>query len=119
MSRARAKGNALEIKVAGVLQNIDGMDPLYERLQSKTGRLGHLYDLQVDVVTRNFAVECKNRENLAASTWDWLDGLESWRKELKLPLLVTKRNARRPLVTMYLEDFEEILAAAKRSGWGQ
>jgi hypothetical protein len=74
--------------------------------------------LQVDVATRNYVVEAKCREDLSDRLWQWLGKLtyasERLRVDLadeqpKVPLLVLKRNGRRPLVVLALDDFEDLL----------
>lgn len=38
----------------------DGQDPLWKNVASSTGRVGHITQLQFDVVSRNYAGEVKN-----------------------------------------------------------
>ena len=38
----------------------DGPDPAYRLISSSTGRVGHISDLQFDVVSRSYAAENKN-----------------------------------------------------------
>jgi hypothetical protein len=38
----------------------DGPDPIWQNVSSSTGRVGHITQLQFDVVSRNYAGEVKN-----------------------------------------------------------
>jgi hypothetical protein len=125
VSAARRKGNALELEVARRLHAIDGRDPNVAALESAGGRLGGTYTLQIDVATEHLAVECKNREDNPARLWTWLDGLAAAAERLalrttgsngdtKTPVLVLRRNRRRPLAVLDLSDFELLIAAARR-----
>jgi hypothetical protein len=125
VSAARRKGNALELLVAARLQAIDGRDDRLGALESSGGRLGPAYSLQIDVATEHLAVECKNREDNPARLWDWLDGLTAAAERLalrstgssgdaKTAVLVLKRNRRRPLAVLDLDDFEQLVTAARR-----
>lgn len=118
MSAARRKGNALELALARRMRDLDGTDARLSVLETLGGRLGSTYALQIDVATRRFACEAKNREDLPRRLWDWLDGLKLATRRLqerlgdpapKVPLLVLKRNHRRPLVVLDLEDFEQLV----------
>lgn len=121
MSTARRKGNALELLVAGRLRAIDGSDPAVAGLETSGGRLGLAYSLQIDVATERLAIECKNREDHPARLWEWLDRLTDAAGRLatrtgdrrKLPVLVIKRNRRRPLVVLDLDDFEQLVSASR------
>jgi hypothetical protein len=121
VSAARRKGNALELEVARRLHAIDGRDPNVAALESAGGRLGGTYALQIDVATEHLAVECKSREDNPARLWEWLDGLSAAAARLrdrlgdrnrKLPVVVLRRNRRRPLVVLDLDDFERLVGAA-------
>jgi hypothetical protein len=125
VSAARRKGNALELLVAGRLRAIDGSDPNVAALETSGGRLGLAYSMQIDVATEHLAVECKNREDHPARLWEWLDRLTLATERLalrttgsngdaKTPVLVIKRNRRRPLVVLDLDDFEQLVTAARR-----
>lgn len=98
---SRAKGTRLERDVARLLVAHDGLDPDIALIASSTGRVGHL-DLGADILTTRFAIECKNREDITDRLWQWLVRI---RAPLRIPLLVVKRNHRRPLVVLDLDDF--------------
>ena len=104
---SRAKGNRLERNVARAFVDSDGVCPLYGHLASSTGRVGHL-DLGADIITRNFAVECKNREDITDRLWTWLDHISV---PAHTPLLVVKKNRRLPLVVARSSDFLDLVDA--------
>ncbi len=115
MSSSRRKGNALEAWFAKRLHAVDGVDEHLAGIQTPTGRLGSTYRLQVDVASQRYKAEAKNREDLPNRLWEWLDQLA--RQPLKkVPLLVLKRNGRRPLVVLDAEDFLE-LVERDRARW--
>lgn len=107
--RTRQKGNRLEQGAAGELLACDAPDPVYGRLASSTGRVGHL-DLGADIITRRFAAECKNREDITDRLWSWLDHVSV---PDKVKLLIVKRNRREPLVVLTLDDFCDLVSGAK------
>ena len=100
-----------------MLRLADGPDPAYRPLETSRGRLGPVYRLQTDLVTRRLAVECKNRETIGSYLWTWLDGIGV---RDKVPVLVVKRNRRRALVVIGLDDFCRLIgdgnAAARALG---
>lgn len=112
MSASRDKGNRLERYAAAKLRKADGADPDWARMETSAGRIGNTYHLSTDFVTRTLACEAKNRESIGDYLWKWLDGLDRW-KGRKVPALVIKRNRRRPLVVVDLEDFCELLERAR------
>lgn len=106
MSAARRKGNALETEVARLLHEVDGVSPELVQYQTPTGRLGNTYRLQIDVASKRWAVECKNREDNPGRLWTWLGQLESQAGKIgKFSALVLKRNRKPPLVVLSMEDF--------------
>ena len=98
---SRAKGTRLERDVARGLVAADGQPPHIAAIASSTGRVGHL-DIGADVISTRWSVECKNREDITDRLWSWLDGIRSHGTR---SALVVKRNRRRPLVVLDLEDF--------------
>ena len=111
VSASRAKGNRLERYVAAKLRDADGSDPEWVGKETPGGRVGVNYHLQVDIISRRFAVECKSRESLGEWPWKLLDGLARW-KGKKYTLLVIKKRRRRPLVVIDLEDFCELIGGS-------
>ena len=110
MSASRRKGNALETWVAQRLQGADGVDRHLAGIQTPTGRMGNTYRLQIDVASKHWAAEAKNREDISARLWDWLDQIEAQAKLLdKRGMVVVKRNRRRPLVVVDAEEFFDLL----------
>ena len=106
---SRAKGNRLERLVAGRLLEADGRDPVYEPLVSSAGRVGHL-DLGADIISREWAFECKNREDLTDRLWTWLAHISvpgKWKA------LVVKRNGRPPLVVLGFDEYCALLERAR------
>jgi hypothetical protein len=66
----------------------DGPDPLWSRVTSTTGRTGHITNLQMDVVSMNYAIECKNvKVSATIQNW-WRQIQEVASKHGKEPLLV-------------------------------
>lgn len=104
MGASRNKGNRLEREVARVLRDADGVDPALEGIETSAGRVGPFYHMQVDVITRRLAIECKNRQSIGCYLWEWLPKFPG-----KTPVLVVKRNGRKPLVVLDMEDFACLL----------
>lgn len=105
MGASRDKGNRLEREVSRLLRDADGVDPAFAGIETSAGRVGPFYHLQIDVVSRRLAIECKNRESIGSYLWDWLPRFSG-----KIPVLVVKKNKRRPLVVLDLEDFASLLS---------
>lgn len=107
---SRAKGNRLERDAMRLLVAADGPCPVLGAAASSTGRLGHLTDLQIDGATRRLGCEMKNREAIA--DWPFL-AVEQIRERAgrfnKIGVHVIKKNRRRPLVLIDLEDFATLL----------
>lgn len=111
----RAKGNRLERYVMRLLVAVDGACPILGGAASSTGRLGHLTELQLDGATERLGVETKNRESLP----DWpFDAVEQIRVRAgrfhKLGVHVIKKNRRRPVVLIDLDDFATLLERRER-----
>lgn len=102
MGSARRKGSGFEREMAALFQSYDGRDPMYAGIETEGGRLGNSYHLRTDFVTTRYAAECKCREDLPARIWEWLDNIGIVQKT---PILLLKRNRRRPLVVLEVEDF--------------
>jgi hypothetical protein len=108
VSASRDKGNRLERYAADKLRKADGVDPTWADKETPGGRIGNTYTLSTDFLTRSYAAECKNRESIGDYIWKWMDGLAKW-KGKKVPILIIKRNRRRPLVVIDLEDFCDLV----------
>ena len=102
---SRAKGNRLERAVALKVQAADGDCLTFGHLASEAGRVGHL-DLGADIFSRRHAWECKNREDISQRLWEWLDHISA---PNHVPALIVKRNRRRPLVVLDLDDYLSLL----------
>lgn len=108
---SRQKGNRLERDVGTAFLEADGPHPIIGPLSTTRGRVGHL-DLGADVISRRFSVECKNRESIGAYLWEWLDKLGALQGA---SVLVVKRNRRRPLAVLDLDDLLELIRASSPS----
>jgi hypothetical protein len=110
VSASRDKGARLEKWWAQRIHAVDGKDPLWERVETPTGRVGNTYHLQTDVISRTTTAECKARESIGSYLWSWLDQVGSVKAgQGKTPILVLRRNRRRALVVLDAEDFLTIL----------
>ena len=106
---SRQKGNRFERDTMRRLIETDGECPQFGGLATSTGRVGHL-DLGADGFTKTFAVECKCRESIGGYLWEWLDHLAervAWTHHI--PILVIRRNRRRPLVVIDQDYFEALV----------
>lgn len=72
MGSKHTKGRNFEQDVGKLLLEIDGECPDFGEMCTSTGRLGQQTNLQVDVMSNQFAVECKARKNIP----NWLE--EPW-----------------------------------------
>ncbi len=88
------------------LRDADGACPAFGPITSSTGRTGHLTDLEIDGITRSYAVECKNRESIGSWLFDLVEQTRERSKPLnKIGLVVLKKNRQSPVVLVSLEDF--------------
>jgi len=108
MSRSRDKGNRLERDVMPRIIAADGVDALAAAMATGTGRVGNAYHLECDGIPRRFVIECKNQESLADRLWAWLDHIPTF-GGTKVRLLVLKKNNRKPVVQLYLDDFLDLI----------
>lgn len=98
MARSKQKGTRFENTIADHLTN-NGIPS--ERIPL-SGSLGGKYDSDVVIGTPDdikAKFECKNRENIAKTLWEWLEGND---------YLALKRNHYKPLVLMTLEEFTRL-----------
>jgi len=66
----------------------DGEDPLWSKLASSTGRVGHYTNLQFDVVSMTYAGENKQVRIPVKWVGFWLQIIDVAKKHGKVPLLV-------------------------------
>lgn len=93
-----------------LLLEADGADPVYAPLATSRGRVGHLTALQLDGITRRFGVQMRNRESIGDWVFDLVDEVnETSHKHGKAGIWVLKKNRRRPVVLLGLDDFLTIL----------
>lgn len=57
--RRRAIGS--ERNIATRMTKVDGPDPAYAHIATKTGRIGHINNIRVDAVSKTYVTENKNR----------------------------------------------------------
>lgn len=50
-----------ERDIARTMVQVDGPDPLYEKIASSTGRIGHITNIRVDAISKHYVTENKNR----------------------------------------------------------
>ena len=88
IQRRIARSKQSERDLGKWLLEHDGPDPLWQRLTSSTGRVGHITNLQFDVVSATYAAE--NKQMRLPVNWMviWLKILEIAAKHGKEPLLV-------------------------------
>jgi len=95
MSKEKQKGTRFENLVTKKLL----MSGIAAERIPLSGSLGGKYDSDVIIGTPDdpkAKIECKNRENIAKTTWEWLEGND---------YLAIKRNNFIPLVVMTLDEF--------------
>ena len=106
-SSAKAKGRVLQQKVRDlILEAFPQLEPDDVR---STGMGQSGADIQLSPAAQKlftFAVECKNQERV--SLWDSYDQACSNAGKLE-PLLIIKKNKRKPLAIIDLEKFMELI----------
>lgn len=50
-----------ERDIARRMVQVDGPDPAFEHIASSTGRIGHITNIRVDAISKNYVTENKNR----------------------------------------------------------
>jgi len=50
-----------ERNIARRMVAVDGQDPVYEKIASSTGRIGHITNIRVDAISAHYVTENKNR----------------------------------------------------------
>lgn len=109
-TRSRRKGNSFELEVARIMHEADGVDQSFRQLQTSGGRVGNTYHLMLDIVTRRFGIECKAREATGYWVFDSVAQVrERANKHGKVGIHVVRKNRRRAVVMIDLEDFAAII----------
>ena len=106
-SSAKAKGRVLQQRVRDLI--LEAFPQLEADDVRSTGMGQSGADIQLSPAAQklfSYAVECKNQERL--SLWDSYDQACSNSGNLE-PLLVVKKNRRKPLAVIDLEKFIELL----------
>ena len=95
MAGRHEKGKALEKDTGKFLLENNGSCPKWGGLTTETGRTGQLSDLQMDVLSKTYAVECKNGTHVPTTPFKWLEQIdEVAEKHQKTPLLVLQVDGR-------------------------
>ncbi len=61
-----------ERNIAKRMVAVDGQDPVYEKIASSTGRIGHITNIRVDAISAHYVTENKNRALPAWINQAWL-----------------------------------------------
>ena len=114
MGKSRNKGNRLEQSVGKWLQENDDVCPMFGEIASSTWRLGHMPNLQIDVVSKRYAVECKSRKKLPKYIIDaYVQIIEQSKKHNKNALLVLKADYKPLMHCITPERHAELLKNEK------
>lgn len=95
MASEHEKGKRLERQQGKWLLKNDGECDKWGGMASSTGRVGHITELQVDLISKSYAGEAKNRSN--APKWlfgAWKQIVEKAEQYNKDALLVVNKDAR-------------------------
>jgi len=110
MAHAHRKGRRFEQQIGKLLLEHDGACPMFEEMTTSTGRIGQQTNLQIDVISKNIACECKSRKSLPKWLMEpWEQIIERAEKVKKTPLLVLKENRSDPLFVVTEETLIELL----------
>jgi hypothetical protein len=110
MGSARRKGNRLEKLTGKWLQQVDEPCEEFGNITSSTWRVGHYPNLQIDVVSKRIAAECKSRKKLPKYIIEAFEQIiEEADKVDKAALLVLKANYKPVLHCITQERHAELL----------
>ena len=87
IQRRIKKSKQTERNAGHWLQEHDGEDPMWKNVASTAARVGHITGLQFDVVSKTYAVECKNVKLPATIMKWWLQINQVAQTHGKEPLL--------------------------------
>ena len=114
MGSSHRKGKRFERQQGKWLLENDGKCPKWGEIASSTGRVGHITELQVDLISRSYAGEAKNRE----SAPKWLIG--AWKQIIeradelgKQPFLAVTKNYMPDMHVITPERHKELLQKEK------
>lgn len=112
MGTAHDKGRRFEQNIGKFLLEKDGECDTFAPMTSSTGRIGQQTNLQVDVMSDTFAVECKRRNSLP----NWLQ--EAWNQIVeraddndKIPLLAMRGDREDTMYVISEEQLEILIQA--------
>ena len=110
MGSKHTKGRNFEQDVGKLLKEIDGECDQFSELTTSTLRLGQQTNLQIDVLSGRFGVECKSRKNIP----NWLE--EPWEQIIeksdeydKEPMLCIKANYVEPMYCITESTLRKLL----------
>lgn len=96
MGSSHTKGRSFEQEIGKMLLDKDGECDKFSEMTTSTGRLGQQTNLQIDLVSDSFAVECKRRDSFP----NWLQ--EAWNQIVER----ADDNDKKPLLAMKA-DYED------------
>ncbi len=108
------KGKRLERDLGKFLLTYDGMCPIWGEIASSTGRIGHITELGMDVVSHTYVAEAKHRESMPQwfiGAWEQI--LEKGETHNKVPLLAVKKNRVKIMHIITEERHAELLECEK------
>lgn len=107
---SHSKGKRFERDTGKWALEHDGECPKWQQMASSTARVGHITELQFDVISRSYAAECKHRKSVPK----WL--MEAWEQVLdkanehdKAGLLAIKKNYKPVIHCITPERHQELL----------
>lgn len=116
MGRSHEKGRRFEQEIGKWLLENDGECPKFKNMTTSTGRLGQQTNLQIDLVSKTYAGECKHRDSVPKWLLNaWKQIVEKAESHKKDAFLAIKKDARK-YPTMHIitpEHHAELIAAAK------
>ena len=99
MGTSHRKGKAFEKATGKLMLKVDGPCPKWGGLTTETARTGQLSDLQVDVLTKSYAIECKSGSHVPTTPFKWfeqiLERAEEHEKQAFLAMKVDGRKFRK------------------------
>ena len=95
MGSAKDKGNRFEQEIGKTMLEVNGECSKWGELTTECARTGHLSDLQMDILSKTYAIEARHRKHLPKTPFEHFAQIkeiaESHGKE---PALYWKKDAR-------------------------
>ena len=114
MGKSHSKGRRFEQDIGKWLLKNDGECDKFAEMTTSTGRLGQLTNLQFDVISNHYAVECKHRSSVPKwlmSAWEQI--IDKSAAHDKSAMLAVKKNYKPIMHIITPERHAELLRKEK------